>query len=287
VLYRYGRDSAGRVSAVTGSKPGETAVSYVSNVHYAAHDAIDLLTMDAGRYEKTCYDARLAVTGILLRTAATTPPGPDDPCDETTGNAAVLRLQYAASGSNNGNLTGIEVGDGGSWFVSQAYSYDKLNRLHTAAEGSQSTGWKYTRFQVALREVDFIGSLGEKPVAYRSSFQIPGRRRPVRHVVLLSKDLFETTLGANGEARKTVLFDDGADFVLHRLSVRFGLPVLPAWASWFREELARRSLVEPLLGFNCSPLAVKGTKLRLLRVLAQGLRRKRIQVPDSEELPLV
>jgi hypothetical protein len=142
------------------------------------------------------------------------------------------------------------------------------------------------RFKVAFGEVEFIGSLGEKPVVYRSSFQIPGRKRPVRHLVLLSKDLFETTLGANGEARKTVLFDDGADFVLHRLSVRFGLPVLPAWASWFREELARRSLVEPLLGFNCSPLTVKGTKLRLLRVLAQGLRRKRIQVPQSEELPL-
>ena len=143
------------------------------------------------------------------------------------------------------------------------------------------------RFQVAFGGVDFIGSLGEKPVVYRSSFQIPGKKRPVRHVVLLSKELFETTLGANGEARRTVLFDDGAEFVLHRLSVRFGLPVLPTWASWFREELARRRLVEPLLGFNCSPLAVKGTKLRLLRVLAQGLLRSRIQVPDSEELPLV
>src|SRR5262249_29331030 len=128
------------------------------------------------------------------------------------------------------------------------------------------------RFQVAFGEFECIGSLGEKPVVYRASFQIPGRKRPVRHVVLLSRELFETTLGANGDARRTVLFDDDADFVLHRLSVRFGLPVLPAWATWFREELSQRSLVEPLLGFNCSPVAVKGTKLRLLRVLAQGLR---------------
>ena len=142
------------------------------------------------------------------------------------------------------------------------------------------------RFQLAFGETEFIGSLGEKPVVYRASFQIPGKKRPVRHVVLLSKDFFETTLGANGEARRTVLFDDDADFVLHRLSVRFGLPVLPAWAIWFREELSRRNLIESLLGFNCSPNAVKGTKLRLLRVLAQGLRRKHIQVPESEELPL-
>ena len=140
-------------------------------------------------------------------------------------------------------------------------------------------------FQVAFEETQFIGSLGEKPTVYRASFQIPGRKRPVRHIVLLSKEFFETTLGANSEARRTVLFDNSADFALHRLSVRFGLPVLPAWAAWFREELARRRLIEPLVGFNCSPVAVKGTKLRMLRVLAQGLRRKRIQVPASSGLP--
>jgi hypothetical protein len=137
------------------------------------------------------------------------------------------------------------------------------------------------RFQVAFPGAEFIGSLGEKPVVYRASLQIAGRKRPIRHVVLLSKELFETTLGANGEARRTVLFDDAADFILHRLSVRFGLPALPAWATWFREEISRRSLIEPLVGLNCSPVAVKATKLRLLRILAQGLRRQSIQVPDG------
>ena len=61
-----------------------------------------------------------------------------------------------------------------------------------------------------------------------------GRKRPVRHAVLLSKAFFETTLGANSEARRTVLFDDTSEFILHRLAVRFGLPVLPEWAEWFR-----------------------------------------------------
>jgi hypothetical protein len=143
------------------------------------------------------------------------------------------------------------------------------------------------RFQVAFEGVEFIGTLGEKPVVYRASFQVAGRKRPVRHIVLLSKEFFETTLGANGEAHRTVLFDDSADFVLHRLSVRFGLPVLPEWATWFREELSRHNLIESLAGFNCSPIAVKGTKLRLLRVLSQGLRRKRIQVPEPEQLGLI
>lgn len=137
------------------------------------------------------------------------------------------------------------------------------------------------RFQLAIGAQEFIGSLGEKPVVYRASLQIPGRKRPVRHAILLSKAFFETTFGARSEARRTVLFDSSADFVLHRLAIRFGLPVLPEWAEWFRSELERRKLVESLFGLNCDPIAVKATKLRLLRILGQGLRRRAIQIPTA------
>jgi hypothetical protein len=140
------------------------------------------------------------------------------------------------------------------------------------------------RFQLTLGRREFMGTLGEKPVLYRASLQIAGRKRPVRHLVLLSKEFFETTFGASSEARRTVLYDDSAEFVLHRLAVRFGLPVLPEWADWFASELHRRGFVEELVGLNCSPIAVKGTKLRMLRVLSQGLRRKAIQI--SVEIPI-
>ena len=123
--------------------------------------------------------------------------------------------------------------------------------------------------------------LGEKPVVYRASLQIPGRKRPVRHAVILSKALFETTFGAKSEARRTVLFDSSAEFVLHRLAVRFGLPALPQWADWFHAQLLRRGIVEELVGLNCNPIAVKGTKLRMLRILSQGLRRKAIGIPHE------
>jgi hypothetical protein len=142
------------------------------------------------------------------------------------------------------------------------------------------------RFRISVGAHEFTGTLGEKPVIYRSSVQIPERKRPVRHSVLLSKVLFETTLGANSEARRTVLYDDTPEFVLHRLAVRFGLPVLPEWAEWFSSELGRRGMVEELIGLNCSPIAVKGTKLRLLRILSQGLRRKAIEIPP-EAAPLI
>jgi hypothetical protein len=137
------------------------------------------------------------------------------------------------------------------------------------------------RFRVSIGAREFMGTLGEKPVIYRASLQIPERKRPVRHAVLLSKTFFETTLGANSEARRTVLYDDTPQFVLHRLAVRFGLPVLPEWAEWFSAELRRRGMVGELIGLNCNPIAVNGTKLRLLRILSQGLRRKTIEIsPD-------
>ena len=136
------------------------------------------------------------------------------------------------------------------------------------------------RFQISLPDgADFFGHLGEKPVVYRASLQIPGRKRPVRHLAGVSQSLFGTTLGADGQARRTVLFDGAPEFALHRLAVRFGLPVLPDWAAWFGADLERRGLVEGLLGLNCSPVAVKGTKLRMLRVLSTGIRRRLISVP--------
>ena len=138
------------------------------------------------------------------------------------------------------------------------------------------------RFEIRAPDVHLYGALGEKPVVYRSSLQIPGRKRPVRHVVLLSKALFETKFGSNSEARRTVLYDNSAAFVLHRLAVRFGFPILPEWASWFHGELDRRKLIEELIGINCSPVAVKGTKLRMLRILSQGLRRQSIVIPTGD-----
>lgn len=76
------------------------------------------------------------------------------------------------------------------------------------------------RFQVEWQGRQIIGTLGEKPTAFRGSLQIPGRKRPVRHAILISTTLAETTLGANTEARRTILYDCAPEFVLHRLAVR-------------------------------------------------------------------
>jgi hypothetical protein len=134
------------------------------------------------------------------------------------------------------------------------------------------------RLQASAFGTEIIGSLGEKPTVHRASLQVPGRKRPVRHLIAVSKELLDTTFGAHGDARRTVLFDNSAQFILHRLSARFGLPVLPEWDTWFKEELEGSGLVSSLVGINCLPLTVQGTKLRLMRILGAGLRRQAIRI---------
>lgn len=172
-----------------------------------------------------------------------------EPRAERTGSAA-LHLVSVFGGDQEIGAVAAAIADG--------------QYLHIHANGSE-----------------FAGTVGEKPVLYRASLQIPGRKRPVRHMVAVSQTLFKTTLGADGEARRTILYDGTASFMLHRLALRFGLPVLPDWAEWFHDELRRRGMVEELIGLNCSPVAVRGTKIRMLRILSQGLRRHQIQLPSE------
>jgi hypothetical protein len=105
----------------------------------------------------------------------------------------------------------------------------------------------------------------------------------VRHLFVISQELAETTMAATKETQRTVLYDQEPGFVLHRLSMSFGLPVLPESADWFYGELRNRKIIEYLIGWNCSPIAVRAGKGRLLNILSRGLKRKQISVSDGDE----
>ena len=126
-------------------------------------------------------------------------------------------------------------------------------------------------------------SFGPEPCVYRSSLGIPGRRRPLRHLVAVSDELEKTCAGGNPGARRTVLCEAGPEFILYRLAVRFGLPVLPEWGEWFADELRRRQAIESLIGIGCRPALVKGTKKRFLGWIGHGLKRGLIRIPESRE----
>src|SRR5206468_4148748 len=75
--------------------------------------------------------------------------------------------------------------------------------------------------------------LGEEAEVFRSSISIPGRRRPLRHLVAVSEELSKTRAGGNPNARRTILCDDDRAFLLYRIGARFGLPVLAEWSDGF------------------------------------------------------
>ena len=90
-----------------------------------------------------------------------------------------------------------------------------------------------------------VVTVGENARAFRSSVTIPGRKHAVRHLVAVSEELSLTQAGASPDAQRTILCDDDTRFILYRLGVRFGLPVLPEWSEWVVTELQRRRALTP------------------------------------------
>jgi hypothetical protein len=124
-------------------------------------------------------------------------------------------------------------------------------------------------------------TIGEAAEVFRSSISVPGRRRPLRHLVAISDELSKTRAGGNPSARRTILCCDDTAFALYRISVRFGLPVLPEWSEWFGEMLERKNAIEPLIGIGCTPVVVKGTKKRFLGWMGHALKRGAIKIPED------
>jgi hypothetical protein len=137
-------------------------------------------------------------------------------------------------------------------------------------------------FTVEAPDIESLSaSLGEDAQCFRGTINVAGRK-PIRHLVAISAELAKTRPGADMGGRRTVLCDNDPTFVLYRIAQRFGLPVVPAWAGWFSDELNRRGAIKPLVGLGCSPVLVSGTKKLFLKWIRTALRQKRIEVPDSK-----
>src|SRR5216683_6890672 len=140
-------------------------------------------------------------------------------------------------------------------------------------------------FQIQLPDQpSTAASLGPEAQCFRGSVMVPGRKRPVRHLVAVSAELAKTKPGADREGARTILCDGDPVFVLYRVASRYGLPVAPEWAPWFMRELNQRKLIAPLLGLGCSPVLVKGNKQTFLKWIGRALRERLIRIPAENEL---
>ena len=124
-------------------------------------------------------------------------------------------------------------------------------------------------------------SLGLEAQCFRGSLAVADRKRPARHLVAISAELAKTKPGGDREGVRTILCDDDPVFVLYRVAYRYGLPVVPGWASWFMHELNRRKAIRPLTGLGCSPVLVSGNKPTFLKWIGKALSEGLIRIPEE------
>jgi len=77
-----------------------------------------------------------------------------------------------------------------------------------------------------------IVSLGEKPLRFRGSITVSGRKRPLRHLVSCSQELADNIAGG-----KLVLVSDAQLFIWSSLVCHYGLPATPEWGPWMISQL--------------------------------------------------
>ena len=121
-----------------------------------------------------------------------------------------------------------------------------------------------------------IVSLGEKPLCFRGSIVISGRKRPLRHLVSCSQELADNT--SDG---KVLLVNDDHLFVWSSLVCHYGLPATPEWGSWVIAQLEQQKRIQRLSGFGFNAVAVKATRKQLLALVSKGLRNRRIAFPHQ------
>jgi hypothetical protein len=112
-----------------------------------------------------------------------------------------------------------------------------------------------------------IVSLGEKPLLFRGSLVIAGRKRPLRHLVACSQELADTSCDG-----KLLLVSSQGSFIWSSLVSHYGLPATPDWGTWMLGELRTQKRIHSLPGFGYQGVAVTATRKQLLALLSRGLR---------------
>ncbi len=115
----------------------------------------------------------------------------------------------------------------------------------------------------------------ESPTVFRGAIQIPGRTRPVRHLVALSK-----TVVRNGDEGKVFAISSEASFLWSTTVSFMGLPATPEWAVAGVRMMAERGYISELKGFNCSPVLVTLPREELLEWLGEQVKSGVLPFPD-------
>ena len=113
----------------------------------------------------------------------------------------------------------------------------------------------------------------------RGSIQLPGRKKPLRHLIGLSEEFASANRSAT--SGRTLLISSDKEFVWASIADIYGIPGIPEWADWFEGELNTHHAIVPALGIGCDPVLIKGEKEQFLDWLSWGVESDAVRLPDE------
>jgi hypothetical protein len=119
-------------------------------------------------------------------------------------------------------------------------------------------------------------TMGENAANFRGTIMIPGHKRPVRHLVVVSQNLRQ-----NGRDGVLYLLNYTSATAWALMAASMGLPVLPEWGDWVLQRLEESKRMQELSGFGCNPLAIRITRDEVLGWLEEGVRSKKLRFPEQ------
>jgi hypothetical protein len=114
---------------------------------------------------------------------------------------------------------------------------------------------------------------------FKSSIQLAGRKKPLRHLIGLSEEFASANVSSS--SGKTLLASSDKRFVWASIAHIYGIPGIPEWADWFRDELKMHRAISAAVGIGCDPVMVKGGKEQFLDWLSWGVESAAIRFPTE------
>jgi hypothetical protein len=134
------------------------------------------------------------------------------------------------------------------------------------------------RFMIEGLEVPPIRVCLERNAqCFKGSIQLPGRKKPLRHLIGMSEELILGNKSAN--TGRLLLAGSDKQFVWTSVADIYGIPGIPEWADWFEGELNTHHAVAPALGIGCNPVIIKGEKEQFVDWLSWGVESGAINFP--------
>ena len=112
---------------------------------------------------------------------------------------------------------------------------------------------------------------------FKGSLQLPGRKKPLRHLIGMSEEFASASLSS--KSGRTLLASADKDFVWASIAEIYGIPGTPEWAEWFSNEVKTHHRLTEALGIGCDPVIVNGEKEQFLDWLSWGVESGAIAFP--------